>query len=89
MSGRRSNNAEGRPGGIVGSVGTAETTAIVSSAGGLPISTAIACSNWARKMPVAIACARVFSSWVRACATSEAETMPASYWFCVIRNDSL
>ena len=61
---------------------------IVSSAGGRPISTAIACSSCARVTPTAIAWARVVSSWVRACATSAAETMPALYWFSVMRSDS-
>ena len=38
------------------------TDVIVNSAGDLPISTAIACSSCERSTPVAIACARVFSS---------------------------
>ncbi len=88
MSGRRCNSADGSPAGIAGSPGGPAAGAIVSSAGGLPISTAIACSNWARKTPTAISWARVLSSWVWACATSEAATIPALYWFWVMRSDS-
>ncbi len=42
---------------------TAMVGAIEKSAGGLPIKTAIACSNSARDTPTAINCARVWSSW--------------------------
>ena len=59
MSGRRSSKAEGSPAGISGTASTKSVGAIVSSAGGTPISTAIACSNCARVTPTAIACAWV------------------------------
>ena len=75
MSGRRSSNSDGKPAGTLGIGGTVSRGGMLSSAGDFPIKTAIACSVCERKMPVAIACARALSSWVRACATSEAETI--------------
>ena len=89
MSGRRSSSVDGRSAGMLGRAGTAATGATASSAGGFPIRTAIACSSCARSTPTAIAWASVLCSWVRACATSDAETIPALYWFWLIRNDSL
>ncbi|CFM98321.1 Uncharacterised protein [Bordetella pertussis] len=46
--------------------------------GACPISTAMACSNWPRCQSRSMDWARVFSSWVRATATSDLPTTPAS-----------
>src|SRR5689334_12514013 len=48
ISGRRSSSCEGIPSGIAGGVALNATTGIAKSAGALPISSAMACSNWAR-----------------------------------------
>jgi hypothetical protein len=51
MSGRRSNNCDGTIPGIAGIVGAATVMGLegkVSAAGGLPINTAMACSQAAR-----------------------------------------
>ena len=56
---------------------------IVRSAGALPTRKAIACSVWAREIPTSIACVRVVSSSVSACATSTPETTPWSWRFTV------
>ena len=58
-----------------------------SSAGGLPISTAIACSNWARVTPTAISCARVASSCASAWSTADWSAVPPAYWLLVICSD--
>jgi len=77
MSGRRSSSVEGRPVGITGTTRATGAGAIVNSAGGLPISTAMACSKAARWTPTLSACERVDSTWARADATSE---RPATPW---------
>ena len=46
---------------------------------GLPISSAMACSNCARCTPTSMACAWVVLSWVCACRTSALETTPLAY----------
>ena len=51
MSGRRSSKVEGTPGGTVGTFAARPVCCRENSAGGLPISTAIACSSVAREMP--------------------------------------
>ena len=88
MSGRRSSSAEGSPAGITGTASTKSVGAIVSSAGGTPISTAIACSSCARITPTAIAWAWVLCSWASACDTSDWAAVPAAYWLRVMRKDS-
>ena len=68
MSGRRSINCDGKPTGIKGGAVFKARSDSENSAGALPVSTAMACSNAARCTPSSISCARVVSSCVRACA---------------------
>ena len=49
ISGRRSNSADGTPSGTLGSSSRYGAAGSANSAGGLPISTAIACSSRARR----------------------------------------
>ena len=89
MSGRRSSSAEGSPAGIIGTAVTTSVGAIDNSAGGLPISTAIACSSCARVTPTAIACAWVLSQLGLGLRhIGLAEAVPALYWLRVMRSDS-
>ena len=84
MSGRRSNSADGTPGGTTGTSLVSSAAGIVRSAGGLPASTAIACSDCARDTPAATSSATVDCNCTSAASTSERAAVPASYWFCVI-----
>ncbi|MNT74994.1 hypothetical protein D3C72_2138530 [compost metagenome] len=85
-SGRRSSSCEGTLTGTCGSAGTPSTAASANSEGGTPISTAMACSSWARWYLRSMAWASVLFSWVRAWVTSDLGTMPAWYWFSVSFN---
>src|SRR5262249_36537268 len=75
-SGRRSSRAAGTPGGTSGGGASSGAWSNDSSAGDLPMSTAIACSSCARSTPTSISCALVLASCVSACTTSAREAMP-------------
>ena len=68
MSGRRCSSSDGMPGGTPGGRRSSGAGGSVKLAGGRPISTAIACSYCARNTPISVACTRVVSSCVCACA---------------------
>ena len=84
MSGRRSSSSDGtRDRDVAETRRRAGCGAIESSDGGLPISTAIACSSCARWTVASSTCACVDASCASACATSPRATMPAAYWLRV------
>ena len=63
--------------------GKASAGAMVKSAGGLPISTAMACSNWARCTSTSIAWACVVCrAGSRPGRRRSRAATPAAYWFC-------
>ncbi len=87
MSGRRSSSCDGKPGGTTGNVQFGVVRAMVSSEGGLPTSSAIACSSCARCTCASSACACAALSCACACTTSLRLTVPALYWFWVSVSD--
>ncbi|MNR05305.1 hypothetical protein D3C85_1213240 [compost metagenome] len=84
MSGRRSSSCDGRLNGTSGNAGMFSVSARLNSAGGKPISTAMAFSNCARCQIRSTISASVPLSWVCACATASLPDTPARYWFSVI-----
>ena len=75
-SGRRSSKVEGTPTGTLGSGSAAVDGGSAKPAGGTPISSAMACSIWARATPRSIDCAFTLRTCVSAWATSTAVAMP-------------
>ncbi|MNP15258.1 hypothetical protein D3C76_1076100 [compost metagenome] len=84
MSGRRSSSCEGRLSGTSGKAGIVCVSARLNSAGGKPISTAMAFSNCARCQIRSTMSASVPLSCVWAWATASLPETPARYWFSVI-----
>ncbi|MNN68547.1 hypothetical protein D3C81_1842670 [compost metagenome] len=84
MSGRRSSNCDGNASGMAGNAGMSVVAARLKSAGALPISTAMAFSNWARCQARSTRSAWVPRNWVCAWATASLPETPARYWFSVI-----
>ena len=72
------------PTGTAGGRAASGATGRLSSEGGRPTRSAMACSKVARCRPTAMAWAWVVWSWVWAVITSERAATPALYWFSVI-----
>ncbi len=85
MSGRRCSSSEGNTTGIGGMVPVSAPGGSDRSDGGWPVSTAIACSYSARRIPTDTRFALVVATWVSASSRSVEATVPALYSLRVIR----